>query len=324
MFAHLRGIFVEPNSLLNNIAAFGARAAVLGFFLISGYSIAHSYTQRPEGYFQRRFLRIYPLYCAAVLFTLLVVWLCPKPAFCLDGHYFKSAGTLTSVANFFLLQEFISIPLTYDGALWSLSIEVFYYLLAPWLYRRSSWFIAFCLLVSMAVFQFVLPKEWLFGYPALVWLWPWLIGFLIGRNPASLLLPLCLGAAGAIVVFLSKNTPEPLCIVTYLVTFTLILLPPRLKLPPIVQGAANFLGDLSYPLYLFHLPLAIFLFQLAGVRSLGGFVVGIIGFTIVFWYLIDLKLKRLFWIPVTRRIVRLVLDSGIASRFRPAQNSPTR
>ena len=32
-----------------------AKAAVVGFFLISGYSIAHSYGERPEGYFRRRF-----------------------------------------------------------------------------------------------------------------------------------------------------------------------------------------------------------------------------------------------------------------------------
>jgi peptidoglycan/LPS O-acetylase OafA/YrhL len=45
--------------------------AVLGFLLISGYSIAHSLTKNPEGFYNRRFLRIYPLYFCAVIVSLI-------------------------------------------------------------------------------------------------------------------------------------------------------------------------------------------------------------------------------------------------------------
>jgi peptidoglycan/LPS O-acetylase OafA/YrhL len=44
------------------VAEFSGLVAVLGFLLISGYSIAASYEREPQGYFFRRFLRIVPLY----------------------------------------------------------------------------------------------------------------------------------------------------------------------------------------------------------------------------------------------------------------------
>lgn len=42
------------------LAQFGSFSAVLGFFLISGYSIAHSYDRRPDGFFRRRIQRLAP------------------------------------------------------------------------------------------------------------------------------------------------------------------------------------------------------------------------------------------------------------------------
>ena len=307
MMLHLEDTFVPSNSWSHFIVSFGGKAAVMGFFLISGYSIAHSYGERPDGYFRRRFLRIYPLYCVAVLFTQFVVFITPSPAVCLNGYAYVSAGFLTSVANLLLLQQFIAIPLTYNIPLWTLSIEVFYYLLAPFLYRRPQIAIALLVVASMIAFQFPLTNPPLYGYLVLVFFWPWLIGFLVGQNQGRPTLPVILGLIGGVLVFISdKETPEPLSVVTYLVTFGAILTAPRFNLPKLVQKIANLLGDLSYPLYLFHLPLMIFFFKHFGVRGYPAFLTCVIGSTALLWYVFDEKLKRWFWIPLVDGVIRFL------------------
>jgi peptidoglycan/LPS O-acetylase OafA/YrhL len=299
MMVHLRATFVPTNEAIDFIVSLGGRAAVIGFFLISGYSIAHSYGERPDGYFRRRFLRIYPLYIVAVLFTQFVVYLVPSPAVCLDGYAYNSAGFKTSIANALLLQEFAAIPLTYNIPLWSLSIEVFYYMLAPMLHRLPQSAIALLIMASMALFHFSTIPDLLYGYMALLYLWPWLIGFLLGRDTGRIAWPVALGLIGALAVYFSKReTVEPLSVVTYLVTFTVILLAPRIHLPTLLRRAAGFLGDLSYPLYLFHLPLAILLFKYFGLRGLPELLIAIIGSTMLLWYIFDEKLKRLVWVPL--------------------------
>jgi len=307
MLLHLEHTFVPSSPWLDFIVSFGGKAAVMGFFLISGYSIAHSYGERPDGYFRRRFLRIYPLYCVAVLFTQFVVFITPSPAVCLNGYAYVSAGFLTSVANLLLLQQFIAIPLTYDIPLWTLSIEVFYYLLAPLLYRMPPFALALFIVASMIAFQFPLANPPLYGYVALVFFWPWLIGFLLGQSRGGPVLPVVLGLLGGVLVFISvKETPEPLSVVTYLVTLGAILTATRFNLPSFAQKAANLLGDWSYPLYLFHVPLMIFFFKHFGVRSFPAFLVCVIGSTVLLWYIFDEKLKRWFWIPLVDAIIRLL------------------
>ncbi|HUB66975.1 MAG TPA: acyltransferase [Candidatus Methylacidiphilales bacterium] len=313
LMVHLRATFVPTNAVIDFIVSLGGKAAVMGFFLISGYSIAHSYGERPEGYFRRRFLRIYPIYLVAVLFTQLVVYLAPSPAVCLDGYAYVSAGFRTSVANALLLQDFAAIALTYNIPLWTLSLEVFYYVLAPFLYRRSQAVLVAVIIVSMVVFHLSPAPDLLYGYKAIVFFWPWLIGFLLGRDAGRLSWPIGLGLIGALLVFLNKKeTVEPLSIVPYLATFILILLAPYLDIPRLLRVVANFLGELSYPLYLFHLPLAIFFFKCLGLRGLPGFLVAIIGSTVILWYIFDEKLKRWLWVPAVDSVIRFARSNCLA------------
>jgi peptidoglycan/LPS O-acetylase OafA/YrhL len=317
LMVHLRATFVPTNAVIDFIVSLGGKAAVMGFFLISGYSIAHSYGERSEGYFRRRFLRIYPIYLVAVLFTQLVVYLAPSPAVCLDGYAYNSAGFRTSVANALLLQDFAAIALTYNIPLWTLSIEVLYYVLAPFLYRRSQAVLVVVVIVSMIVFHLSPAPDLLYGYKALVYFWPWLIGFLLGRDADRLVWPVGLGLIGALLVFLSKTeTVELLSIVPYIATFALILVAPYLYVPRLLRMVANLLGDLSYPLYLFHLPLAILFFKCFGLRGLPEFLIAIFGSTAVLWYVFDEKLKRWFWIPVVDAVIRFARSNY------PAWESP--
>ncbi len=59
LFGHLAR-FVPDRGLINKglllLGGLGAAAAVFCFLVISGYSIAHSITVKPQGYFRRRCL----------------------------------------------------------------------------------------------------------------------------------------------------------------------------------------------------------------------------------------------------------------------------
>jgi peptidoglycan/LPS O-acetylase OafA/YrhL len=301
--SHLRW-FVPPSAVLEHIGMLGDKAAVLGFFLISGASIAHSHRDRPEGFYRRRFLRIYPLYFVAIIVTEILTLLYPHGIVCPDGRPLLATGYLTAIANLFLLQDFIAIPMTYNLPLWTLSIEVFYYLLAPRFARWSESLIVGLIVLSLLTFHFqYLVGERLFGFAALVFAWPWLIGFLLVRTTRRSL-PLALGVLGAIPVFLSRElTQPPLSVVTYLTVLVLIVAVPYASLPDLARRLTNWLGDISYPLYLFHLPLGLLAFMCMGLHQsfvLIGFILLMI---VALYYLVDVYWKKVFWKPLVGYVV---------------------
>src|ERR1700721_1783490 len=66
---------LDPFAALGPLRAvenLGSFEAILGFLLISGYSIGHSIQKKPVGFTRRRMLRIYPVYLAAVVLTFLI------------------------------------------------------------------------------------------------------------------------------------------------------------------------------------------------------------------------------------------------------------
>jgi len=104
----------------------GSFEAILGFLLISGYSIGHSIQKRPEGYFVRRIFRIYPVYLAALVITYAVQRDAWTPSFV--AHL---------IPNFFFLGELVQRD-TYVGPGWTLNLEVWLYALAPWFLRLRA------------------------------------------------------------------------------------------------------------------------------------------------------------------------------------------
>ena len=121
---------------LRFLVSLGGTAAVLGFLVVSGYSIGHSLERRPAGFYRRRLVRIYPLYAVAVAVSVVPFvatgvdrWAGPGGL----GVPRPTAGTV--VGNLLLLQNVACRPLGMDPPLWTLGIEAALYVLAPWLRR---------------------------------------------------------------------------------------------------------------------------------------------------------------------------------------------
>ena len=264
----------------NNIADFG-RAGVYVFFVISGFSIASSYENSSSyfNYINKRLLRIVPLYYFWLTVSILVGATATYWQAQLDAEI--------DFYNIFLHLSFLSfidyrITNSIIGVEWSISIEVFFYVISPLLYyicsNRDKYF--FVLFISLLVyilsitFADLLPVEG--GNAVLAMRWtpiPYLFSYALGIT-AYRLRNICIhsNAFGNFMLILSVTLaglyvwhPKIITNIFYdefifvsLVTTGLILFGTnKSTLFRIIftNSTAQFLGVVSYGIYLSHFPL---------------------------------------------------------------------
>jgi peptidoglycan/LPS O-acetylase OafA/YrhL len=94
------------------------------FFVLSGFILCFSRVGQPKDFYQRRFLRIYPLYCLGLLLGV--------PGMI---YHFNGLGVLFLAP--LMLQAWVpSLQLVWNGPGWSISCLAFFYLLMPLLARN--------------------------------------------------------------------------------------------------------------------------------------------------------------------------------------------
>lgn len=273
-------------------------SAVFGFFVLSGYSIAASIDRDRAGFYKRRFIRIWPTYLLSIAFGLAVQWLVnhtsPSHPFTWPlGERVSNASTLSIVASFLMLQSVVSGPIPFNGPLWSLSPEWWHYMVAPQLRKLSTPALLLLILVSYLGFLFIHPPnggiETLVDWRVLlVTSWMWVTGFLYFRLRRTPLGFTILAFPATLALALNKNWGLPL----FFSIFVLIL-----STEVTVQGKLarffDFMGDVSYPLYLFHLPALIALLSL-GITSSLDLLIAPLALAVLVLYMIDLPLRTRF------------------------------
>lgn len=147
---------------------------VIVFFVLSGFSIAHSLrnTTDPAPFYKRRFIRLYPPYLVAMLWAMAVVLLIQAiaPHFADKTYNTPSFDRIADSRLLFhwnvFLKNLVYLP-QLDGVLrpfWSLTMEVIFYVAAPFVFRsRKIYYLSSVLLFlfSMAVFYFNLPVHYI-------------------------------------------------------------------------------------------------------------------------------------------------------------------
>lgn len=301
--------FSEYPLLFQKITNLGGRAAVVGFLFISGISIGYSYYHKKEGFLKRRFLRIYPLYFFAVLFAVFLQYFIGSP-YQLPGVTMVAAGNLTSLANFLLLQGIISIDITYNGPLWSINVEFFLYLIVPLLFRLRLRYVFLVLITSMLLFTFqesFIRQMDLYGAKIAIYAWPFILGFLIAaKKQIKYTIPFIV--IGIVSIIYNVNLmPDKLCWLTFSVVVVIVFFSiyVNIKLSHRLIKAFNFLGTISYPMYLFHIPLYLLLYYY-GVREALFFVSLVIIIVIPINYILDDYLKKIFWKPLVNNIEKYI------------------
>jgi peptidoglycan/LPS O-acetylase OafA/YrhL len=251
-----------------NLAAMG----VAVFFLISGFVIPMSLDGGGAlGFWIKRFMRIFPTYWVALGAGILAILL--------SGAYWSRPvpyGALDYFVNFFLITDFfgrIDIP----SVMWTLTIEIKFYLLAPlfhWLLRRNmvwglpAWSAIVLLLYWLAVGSCsdAVPACWGHRGPISRVAWePMMIGYMLigsmfyAHYRGLVAAPVAaLGVAAIFGLFAASWPLSPFAmhgnsyILAYfwgvLIFGSCYLLRSRIRLTP----ALKFLADISYPLYIVH------------------------------------------------------------------------
>ena len=143
---------------------------VIIFFVLSGFSIAHSLrnSTKPAPFYKRRFIRLYPPYIAALFWAMLVFQIIKLllPHF-VDGTYnTDNFSRLSASSHLFdwkvILQNLIYLP-RLDGLLgpfWSLTQEVIFYILAPLLFRNKKMYYILSIVMFFLV-NFATHNHWL-------------------------------------------------------------------------------------------------------------------------------------------------------------------
>ncbi|VTU43924.1 Acyltransferase family protein (plasmid) [Variovorax sp. PBL-H6] len=262
------------------VPKFGAFEAVLGFLLISGFSIGTSYQKEPKAFLRRRTLRIYPIYIAALALTCVV--------FAMEHGTMPSAWLL--VANVLFLNQIVTSD-SFVGPAWSLALEFWLYLLTPLLFSLKPSTLQLLARVSFVAFLAHTCGRTLFhwnyysgvGYGLnLVFLsFIWLAGFRLAREPQRyqpilnevgwmfalhILLAISIQFASSwkrdqvdqfLHVGIDSFALQAFTLLAVLWTFKRIA--KSVGAQSSGSAALRLLGDISYPLYIIHIPAFYFL-----------------------------------------------------------------
>lgn len=305
--------------------------AVIVFFVLSGYFVGGLVLKAGPQFSWRSYLiaRVSRLW-VVLLPALALTWmfdqlLLSHAAHVLDSahiaswHCIPANGVLASdwrtfLGNLFFLQTVWVPVLGSNGPLWSLGYEAWYYLLFPLLVQAlmvaRAWHIRTLCGLGAALMVVAMPAEMLWLFPA------WALGAGLARIPEEKLCWLRHRGAGAtaLVIFLAvaalarlHKLPEPdevpvLPDLLLALAFGLWCLHARVAAPLVwprwVQGPIHWLSDVSFSLYLTHMPLVYLLVGLSvpagklavGIQGMGiylGLACTLLAFAHVFWWLFE-------------------------------------
>jgi peptidoglycan/LPS O-acetylase OafA/YrhL len=272
----------------------GSIGCICGFLVISGYSIAHSISTQPKGFLVRRAWRILPIYYAVMAFALV-------PYLFTRAHqpFRFDVGVNTRpeiIGSLFLLQTFVTTKVPVFGPSWTLAIEWWFYALAPVFLRLKNWTLVLVIYVSIMMQRELLDMgyyplhEFRWGIPAGMLLWAWLSGFLFYRAKGWSAVLMVVVGTWTVAAYHEGDTQLPYVIASFAVL-------QAKSFPPIPAWAGrflNYLGDLSYPLYLVHVPLMLWLGRWVHWQSPYAFLAASLAASMVLYHGIDKPLRARF------------------------------
>jgi len=299
-----------PGAILRQVGMF---PGVTIFFVVSGYLISASYvrSRSVEYYFVNRFLRIFPGLWACFLFSLAAVWYFGQ----LDDQGLKGiviwvVGNLSVTPGYTaaFLRDYGSGSV--NGSLWTIPVEIQFYLALPLLIvflkkLWGRWLIALLLALIYASFYLIVRKYFHGGFLAKLmlhtlpsWMYLFLVGMMIQVFQASLVKLLY----GKFLFWFIGYIAWSNLLYGFGLTVTGNDASPLVTLPLAClvvsaaftnrQMASSILGgnDISYGIYLYHMPIVNILLTVGIVRSWWGLLVCILASVVLAcasWYAIE-------------------------------------
>jgi peptidoglycan/LPS O-acetylase OafA/YrhL len=259
-------------------------SAVVVFFVLSGFVISHA--ARPDlglhGYALHRIARIYPVVLAAALLSIAIASL-GIPNIMRYGSPRGSDWQDIGINLAFLGQSWTDLAMPYVGTLWSLDYEIWYYILfGLWCYYRSVPLLACAALVAGPKILLLLPV-WLLGvvlHRKMVPLKPryalslfvvslvaglaffWLDAGIQIREAMRVVLPWLIQVTQGSNQFVGDFILGLIVALNFLAAGSL-----GMKLALKFKTVIRYLSSFTFSLYVFHLPLAVILWNGLHVRS---------------------------------------------------------
>lgn len=290
LFSHAFQAFVAPQDVtFYSVVRLLGQSAVMMFFVLSGFLIGHSIQKNIQQnhlfsiqiYTMQRCKRILPPFLFALFWMLLLYYLAPY-FFATHSHSFETVPALMLrtaydfslhelVGSIFFVNEFLTPTLSSNTPLWSLSYEVWFYILAAlmamWRYAFTQiGFVITLLILSVLNLQF------------LVYLGVWLLAFAFSFDQVRrrldvhslkitqwifAIFALCIAIYDAFQFFVIDQvrtyqanlfTMFNACIGVVFAIFLLQLFQKQHNFKPIWASSARF----SYTLYVTHFPILLF------------------------------------------------------------------
>ncbi len=286
-----------------NIRKFTAIGNVIALLLFSGYATANSIKNNPEGFYQRRWLRIYPLYFCAIVLSLLPFLIFGSKIETLHSKSIVLPSLVSIVEHLTLLQGLAFGTFTSNLPLWPLGILAPCYILTPLLHRLKDRFIILAIAISGSLYIAVpflyklfshkaLPYYPELGYelPFFLFAWAWLLGFLYFREQNTKAGIIIL-SSGFIMLILNQSRTGFYALMIYALACLTLLFSAKIKLPKAVGNSFEYLGNIAYPVYLFHKPTFIFAYNLLGVTNSATHIFLALLVGLFFYHAVDVPLR---------------------------------
>jgi peptidoglycan/LPS O-acetylase OafA/YrhL len=253
----------------------GGRMAVQSFFIISGFYISlilnEKYVMKNNSYFlylSNRFLRIYPLYYLALILTVLFLISTSQLHIYFQPSFTYVLNIIKQITIFITNDYWFYINKTYDNLIvfpsWSLGIELPFYIIAPFIVKKVRTlllfiFIGIFLRILLAhIFQVYpgqhinhfFPTEAIFFF---IGAFSYRVYLFINKRSTKhfLLISVCFILLTCFYQFLSKI---PLRSIVELIYYSiLVICIPYLFTFGKKHNFDRKIGDLSYPIYIFHM-----------------------------------------------------------------------
>jgi len=290
--------FTPHAAWLMPVMHLGAFTAVVGFFVISGYSIAHSIALSQKGFYARRALRIYPLYLLGCILAVVPFYLIGHTINAGNGQTLHGPiDAKTLLGNMFFLDGFVCHWLISNGPVWTLAIEVFFYILAPLFHRMKTPLLLAIIVGSGGLyylhdrFHVDMLTNARHGLAAAMLAWAWLLGFVFYRHRSEWWAQVTLIGLGTFLLSRFCEGGLYYALVMYSVSMFVIITAPGLTLTPRWRKYLTYGGELSYPLYILHYAVLVLLAASGIHRSAALYVCVTIIVAVAAYHLIDVPIR---------------------------------
>lgn len=294
------------------------------FYFISGYLISASYIRTRQvglaNFFRNRVLRIYPaLIVCVALATIMVALTGYLATQAFSGTHFAAwvAGQMSFFQFYnpdFMRGFGVGVL---NGALWTITVELQFYLLTPllvWLYNRSK--SATALLFAISVLSNVYIGwiggerdliEKLFSVSFVPWLFMFMLGMHLAQSPRDRDPALRIPLLPVILLYVASmfalggyelNAQNSINPVSFVLLAAIIFRLAHLHIP-FAQKVQDYLNrnDISYGIYLYHMPMINLMLYIGAGAATGipVVVVGTLILALASWYWVEkpaLRKKR--------------------------------